>query len=234
MTITSLLITLVGIIVIVALYIMSRIAQSKLPKKHTSILPKLKNDDGTPFTSILDDIPARDGSVTTPTNTSAASTPEAVAHTEETLIEEETTTNEPVKQVEQIQHILFISSKDGTGLDGNLVKQGLEKNGLVFGEMDIYHYMVDIDPASGPEKFSLFRVANGVSPWTLTASDLDNKKLAGLSVVLLTPTKIDNDIAIKTFLSVSENLAKNISGVLMNQQQQPFSVQDRKQLLSYC
>jgi len=232
MTITSLLITLVGIIVIVALYIMSRIAQSKLPKKNTSILPTLKNEDGTPFTSILDDIPARDGSVSTPTKTSTVSTPE-VAHSEETIIEE-TTTTEPVKEVEQIQHILFISSKDGTGLDGNLVKQGLEKNGLVFGEMDIYHYMVDIDPASGPEKFSLFRVANGISPWTLTANDLDNKKVAGLSVVLLTPTKIDNDIAIKTFLSVSENLAKNISGVLMNQQQQPFSAQDRKQLLSYC
>ena len=62
MNITSLLITLAGIIIIVALYIISRISQSKLPQNQSSRLPNLEDESGDRFTSILDDIPARDGS----------------------------------------------------------------------------------------------------------------------------------------------------------------------------
>ena len=98
--------------------------------------------------------------------------------------------------------------------------------------MDIYHYfpvMEDSIPES--EKYSLFRIANGVSPWTLKPEDLLSKKLAGLSIVMITPTKINDSEAISLFISLSEKICKQIGGVLKNQQQQLFTAKEKKYLL---
>ena len=211
MDITSLIITFVGIIILLAIYIISRISRSKLPKAKTTRLPNLKNEDGTRFTSVLDDIPARDGS--TPTKKKApAPTPSNQDKKDDA---------EPATQK---QHILFISPNSETGLDGNLVAKVLKKNGLSLGDMDIYHYFTE-------SKTSLFRVANGVDPWTLTKEDLHNKELAGLSIVLLTPSDIDDTDAVKLFISVSHTLSQEMNGVLKNQLQQVFTPKDESLLL---
>ncbi len=227
MNITSLLITLAGIIFIIALYIISRISQSKLPSKQTSRLPNLKDENGNHFTSVLDDIPARDGS-----------TPKSDKIVQETISEESNEnidkTNSEINNEppESQQHILFISGKDDNGLDGKLVQKALKKNGLVLGDMDIYHYFpVMKDSLPDSEKYSLIRIANGVSPWTLKAEDLVNKKLAGLSIVMITPTKINDSEAISLFISLSEKICKQIGGVLKNQQQQLFTAKEKKHLL---
>lgn len=242
MNITSLLITLAGIIFIVALYIISRISQSKLPSKRTSRLPNLKNENGTRFTSVLDDIPARDGSTPKPDKIVQETINE---ESNENLDKTNSETNNEInnkakdsnesssdKAPETQQHILFITGKDENGLDGKLVQEALKANGLVLGDMDIYHYfpvMKDSLPES--EKYSLFRIANGVSPWTLTAEDLVNKKLAGLSIVMITPTKINDSEAISLFISLSEKICKQVGGVLKNQQQQLFTAKEKKNLL---
>lgn len=234
MNITSLLITIAGIIIIIALYIMSRVTKSKMPSKQTSIIPKLKDKNGKKFTSVLDDIPARDGS--TPVRTSVeATTIEAVddisnneEHNEEQTIKEKDVTISTTEPSETAQHVLFISEKDVNGLDGNLVKQALKSNGFVFGEMDIYHYMVNLETNTGMT--SLFRVANGMAPWTLIDTDLQDKKLAGLSIVLLTPSKIDDEIAMKTFISVAEKLCEDVGGILKNDKQQILTEENKKNL----
>ncbi len=211
MDITSLIITFVGIIILLAIYIISRITRSKLPQVKTTRLPDLKNEDGTRFTSVLDDIPARDGSTPTTKKTSPP------AQTDQSP-------KDNIKPVEEKQHILFISPNNETGLDGNLVSKVLKKNGLLLGDMDIYHYFSE-------DKTSLFRVANGVDPWTLTKEDLHNKELAGLSIVLLTPSNIDDTTAIRLFISVSHKLSQEMDGVLKNQLQRVFTPKDEAQLL---
>jgi cell division protein ZipA len=212
MDITSLIITFVGIIILLAIYIISRITRSKLPQVKTTRLPDLKNEDGTRFSSILDDIPARDGSSPT---AKKASSPAPL---------DQEQGQENTKPAENKQHILFISPNSETGLDGNLVSKVLKKSGLLLGDMDIYHYF-------SKNKTSLFRVANGVDPWTLTKEDLHNKELAGLSIVLLTPTDIDDNDAIKLFISISHKLSQEMNGVLKNQLQQVFTPKDEAQLL---
>ncbi len=209
MDITSLIITFVGIVVLLAIYIISRISRSKLPKAKNSQLPNLKNNDGTRFTSVLDDIPARDGS--TPIVKKSSTTAKQV-------IQKDT------KSAKENQHILFISPNSEAGLDGNLVAKVLKKNGLILGDMDIYHYLTD-------NKTSLFRVANGVDPWTLTKENLHNNVLSGLSIVLLTPAEIDDSDAIKVFISISHKLSQEMDGVLKNQLQQVFTPKDESQLL---
>ncbi len=224
MDITSLIITFVGIIIILALYIISRISRSKLPQEKAVRLPTLKNDDGTKFTSILDDIPARDGYTPTIKNSTQKTSPNT------TTAEANETSHSSQKNTDsQKQPILFISANDEAGLDGDLVSKVFKKNGLVFGEFDVYHYLVNIE--NEPEKTSLFRIANGVAPWTLSKEDLHNKKLAGLSIVLVTPCKIDKSEAVKTFVAISHKISLEVNGVLKNDQQQVFTPKDELLLL---
>ncbi len=220
MDITSLIITFVGIIIILALYVISRISRSKLPQEKIVRLPKLKNEDGTPFTSILDDIPARDGY-----------TPAVKANQEKTNTKKinETPKDAPQGKSETTkQSILFISANDEAGLDGNLVSKVLKKNGLIFGEFDVYHYLTKTADKS---ECSLFRIANGVAPWTLKSEDLHNKKLAGLSIVLVTPCIIDKSEAVKTFVAVSHKISLEVNGVLKNDQQHVFAPKDEAALI---
>ena len=212
MNISSILITIVGIIIIIALYVMSRSGQNKLPKKEGSKLPDIKDDNGDVFTSILDDIPASDGMTPAINN------------------------NQTQDSRDKQQLVLFISAKNEQSLDGNLVKQALLKNGLRFGDKDIYHLFIESvtqkSPVRNPQQSnSLFRVANGVEPWTLKDQDLDEKQIVGLSMVMLLPTLIENKEALQIFIEKAESITKQTNGVLKNQQQQILTDDDRKAIL---
>ncbi|MEE9328186.1 MAG: cell division protein ZipA C-terminal FtsZ-binding domain-containing protein [Cocleimonas sp.] len=215
MNISSILITIVGIIIIIALYLMSRIAQSKLPQEHNTRLPDLKDKNGNRFSSIQDDISATDGS--TPKQKSSNITPLKRAPATKKI-----DTNDNNQQI-----ILFISAKEGSYLDGNSIQKSLTDNDLVLGENDIYHYFVEVFQNDGralpPGKSSLFRVANGIDPWTLKQKDLLNSQLAGLSLVMLLPTKIDDRKGFKIFIRIAQKLSKEINGTLKNQQQQELT-----------
>ena len=215
MNITSILITIVGLIFIIALYLMSRITKSKLPKTYTTLLPDIKDEKGNKFTSVLDDIPASDGY-------SPKIKPDNAKN------DSETTDPQPKNKQDQI--VLFISAKEQAGLDGNLVLKALGENGLTFGDKDIYHYLVKTP--STQNKASLFRIANGVEPWTLTENDLNNKKIAGLSIVMFIPTMINDKDARKILLSTVEKLSEDVKGILKNQQQEILSQKDIESLAS--
>ncbi len=231
MNITSILITIVGIIFIIALYLLSRISQSKLPNKDVSLLPDIKDENGEPFTSILDDIPARDG--IKPTNTTKTenyyekvkSSAVGKSDSQNTIEPRSTSESTNVKPIKQ-QIVLFISASDGQGLDGNLIEKALANHGLQLGDNDIYHFFDE-----SLDSKSLFKIANGVEPWTLTSLDLTDKKLAGLSVVMLPNNNIDGNTAVSFLLKTVENLANDINGVLKNEQQQLLTQQDKEILL---
>lgn len=243
MDITSLLITLAGIIFIFALYMMSRIARSKLPKQQQTNIPELKDKDGNAYSSVLDDIPATDGSTPSPSsqNSSAQHATDSIKKdevTEKQSTEESPESNEidqskpdnDNKVQKNTQHILFISAQEGSMLDGNMVKKSLEASGLSLGENDIYHYSM----MANSKKISLFRVANGMEPWTLKDEDLLNKKLAGLSVVMITPSKINDIKAMKTFINTTKKLAASMQGLVKNQQQQPLTIQNEQEMINFA
>ncbi len=215
MNTSSLLITLVGIIVIIGLYLMSRLALSKQPQIQKVNIPTLKNDDGSKFSSILEDIAAQDGS-----------TPKSVPLNKVTITN--TTETKNIKDNNPHQIILFISADDENGLNGNLVEKSLQKNKLKLGDKDIYHYYSDHTSTNK----SLFRVANGTAPWTLNTDDLHNKKLAGLSLFMLLPDPANRKEAVNTLLKVSKIIATDINGTLKNDKQQILTSENEKELLS--
>jgi len=211
MNISSILITIVGILIIIALYVVSRIGQINMPNKETSLLPDIKDDNGDVFTSILDDIPASDGSMPA-------------------VNKKEPAKDSTTKQ----QFVLFISAANvsadnNQGLDGDLIKQTLLNNGLTLGDKDIYHYLVKSSrELKDKQSTSLFRVANGVEPWTLTDKDLYKKQLAGLSMVMLLPNTIEDKAALKIFIEMADTIASQTNGILKNQQQETLTAIDRK------
>ncbi len=219
MNTTSLLITLVGIIIIVGLYLMSRLALSKQPKIQKINIPNLKNSDGSKLSSVVEDIAAQDGSTPKPE-------PEPLnkISMSNKVENQSTTPKHKEKEKEPQQIILFISSNNQNGLDGNLIAKTLQENNLTLGDKDIYHYFID----KNASKTSLFRVANGTAPWTLNKTDLINKKLAGLSLFMSLPKRIERKEAIETLLQVSKNIAKEINGTLKNDKQQPLTQSDEE------
>ena len=207
MNISSILITIVGIVIIIALYVVSRIGQNKLPNNtQASVLPIIKDDDGNAFSSILDDIPATDEPSSPHKNKSSIST----------------------KQDKQ-QLVLFISSTDDQTLDGKLIKQALLDNGLSLGDKDIYHYLIE---NKEKQLTSLFRIANGVEPWTLKDNDLEKQQLIGLSMVILLPTIIKNSDAVNTFIEKADAITAQVNGVLKNHQQEILSKEERESILN--
>lgn len=212
MNISSILITIVGIIIILALYVVSRVGQGNLSKKETSKLPEIKDKDGNVFTSILDDIPASDDLVST--------------------LQKKTTSNSDTKVKEsktntKKQVVLFISAKDEKGIDGLLIQQTLINNGLKLGDKDIYHFYLE----SNNKQKSLFRIANGVEPWTLKDDDLINQTLVGISMVMLLPNTIDNTQATSMFMQIAETITEQVNGILQNQQQELLSETDKTAIL---
>ena len=211
MNIVSILITLAGIIVILALYIVSKLSQQKLPKDQIIIIPKIHDNEGHLVSSVLDDIPATDGSTPPPI-----------------VVEKEETDKDTSAPIEERQIVLFIAALDDDGIAGGMIPPTLEKHNLHFGEMGIYHYLID----SGEEApYSLFRIANGVKPWTLVPDELDGTNTPGLSIIMQLPSLANDYSAMEIFISHSEGIARDLGAQLKNARQENFSDADREELL---
>lgn len=213
MDIVSILITLAGIIIMIALYIMGRISQNKLPKKQDSTIPRINDDFGEVTSSVLEDAPATDGS-----------TPLVI---EETVLPNEG--GEPARKqaVKPQQVVLFIAADEGKNLSGDKINTVLPKYQMSFGEMDLFHY--PIEDAGVPSK--LFSIANGISPWTLNPDDLAGSETPGLSVMMQLPSPIDDRDAIEILVSTTQLIAKDLGGTLKNNNQETFSRQDALDLM---
>ena len=202
----SLFITIIGILALIGLYFMSRL-YSQVPSSNKKITISTHTDSqGKRLSSVKKDTPASDGSATTP---------QKITSTQES--------QQPILDaVEKIQLILFISAKEPKGeLDGNLILQAMEKEDCHFGENDIFHYLLKGE--------SLFRVANGVAPWTLIPNELKNTNTLGLSLIMEAPTSfegVDDSKLLTYFIETAKNIAEIIHGEVKNMQQETFSDAD--------
>ena len=208
MNIVSILITLAGIIAILALYVISKLSQHRQPKDKVIIIPKIHDNEGCLMSSVLGDFSAADGS-----------TPPPIAKIEEKVAN-------PTKER---QVVLFIASSSEEGIDGNKIPTVLEKHNLQFGEMDIYHYLMDTEQE---KEVSIFRIANGVKPWTLVPDALVDTVTPGLSIILQLPSATNDYAAMELFISHSEGIAIELGAQLKNAQQENFSATDKDALLS--
>ena len=209
MDIVSILITVAGIIVMIALYIMGRISQNKFPKQSDGNVPRINDDFGKTTSSVMQDRPASDGS-----------TP---------VIVEETIQTRPRKQaVTPRQVVLFIAAEEGKTLSGDKISEVLPQYQLRFGDMDLYHYPVEDNGMPS----NLFSIANGIKPWTLSPQDLKGAETPGLSVMMQLPSPIDDIDAIEILVSTTQMVAEELGGTLKNSDQETFSHDDAEALIT--
>jgi cell division protein ZipA len=203
MELISIIIMLLGMAVLIALYFMSKSARADMPKEKNTKIQEIRGDDGRLASSIKDDIPGKNSPVT----------------------ERE---NIPRKVSKETQLALFIAATEDEGMDCNRLLDVFENLGLEYGEMSLFHRMVLTDDGES----SLYKIANGVEPWTLNPDDIKDTMTPGLSIVLDLPSPIDDAEAIDDFVIMANRIANALDANLMNARQGIFSDADKVEMLA--
>lgn len=228
MELVSLIIMVLGLVALVAIYVISRVSRRNLPQKRDETVPVLRDADGEERSSVLDDVPARDGKRPSPNAREMSDVMmSGVAGKPEQP--KAGSTAAPPKSQEALppQIVLFVAAEFEEGFAGNNVLKALDNAGLAFGEMEIFHRVILTENGEA----NLFGVANGVKPWTLVPDEMAKQSTPGLSMILNLPSPINDSDAIHDFLRTAERLAADLGGVLKNQEQQPITPQVRAHLL---
>jgi cell division protein ZipA len=204
MELISIIIMLLGIAVLIALYFMSKSARADMPKEKDIKIQEIRGEDGRLASSIKDDIPGKNSPVTEPDE------------------------NAPRKVIKETQFALFIAATDENGMDCNRLLEVFDHLGLEYGDMSLFHRMVLAD---GGES-SLYKIANGVEPWTLNPDDIKDTMTPGLSIVMDLPSPVDDAEAIDDFVVMANRIASAMDATLMNSRQEVFNETDKAEMLA--
>ncbi len=226
MELVSLIIMVLGLVALVGIYVISRVSRRSLPQKRDENVPMLRDADGNELSSVLEDVPARDGKRPSPNARDLSD----VMMSGVAGKPKQDKTIEPVREAIALppQLVMFIAADIDAGFAGEEVLKALDNAGLSFGDMDIFHRYILTEQG----ETSLFSIANGVKPWTLIPEELTMQTTPGLSMILNLPSPIDDGEAIHDFLRTAERLVADLNGVLKDHNQQPVTPDTRADLLA--
>ncbi|MEN9501008.1 MAG: hypothetical protein RI964_293 [Pseudomonadota bacterium] len=230
MELISLVIMVLGLVALVAIYIISRMSRRHLPQKRDDNIPLLRDADGNETSSVLEDVVARDGKRPSANARNMSDAMMSGVSGRTPSNHDAPPEKAPAPQATQLppQLILFVAADTEMGFPGEEVLKALENSGLYFGDMDIFHRYILTEKGEA----SLFSIANGVKPWTLIPEELVEESTPGLSLILNLPSLIDNGDAIQDFLRTAERLTAALGGILKDQNQQPVTLEYRNALLA--
>ncbi|PJC85507.1 cell division protein ZipA [Vibrio sp. HA2012] len=97
---------------------------------------------------------------------------------------------------------------------GTRLFDSMQQNGLIYGEMDIYHRHADL---SGNGKV-LFSVANMMQPGTLQHDDPETFTTKGISFFMTLPCYGDAEQNFKLMLKIAQQIADDMSGHVLDDQ----------------
>jgi len=119
----------------------------------------------------------------------------------------------PNAQVERIV-TLYVVSREGSRFNGSDLVVAAEKAGLEFGDMGIYHRLVDGHPEHGP----IFSVANLVKPGNFDMGRIATLQTPGLSFFMALPAPIPALDAWDTMLPAAQRLAELLDGLVLDEE----------------
>jgi cell division protein ZipA len=117
------------------------------------------------------------------------------------------------KPVERIV-TLFVVARDGTRFNGPDLVVATEKAGLEFGDMGIYHRLVDGKRELGP----IFSVANMLKPGNFDLVRLDALQTPGVSFFMTLPGPIPALDAWDAMLPTAQRLAELLDGQVLDEE----------------
>lgn len=109
---------------------------------------------------------------------------------------------------------LFVVAREGNGFHGADLIVAAEKAGLEFGDMGIYHRLVDGKREQGP----IFSVANMLKPGNFDLTRLDTLRTPGLSFFMTLPAPIPALDAWDAMLPTAQRLAELLDGQVLDEE----------------
>ena len=109
---------------------------------------------------------------------------------------------------------LFVVAREGNVFNGADLIVAAEKTGLEFGDMGIYHRLVDGKRELGP----IFSVANMVKPGNFDLSRVDAMRTPGLSFFMTLPAPIPALDAWDAMLPTAQRLAELLDGQVLDEE----------------
>ncbi|WP_266157162.1 cell division protein ZipA [Dyella silvatica] len=109
---------------------------------------------------------------------------------------------------------LFVVARDGTTFNGADLIVAAEKAGLEFGDMGIYHRLLDGKRELGP----IFSVANMLKPGNFDLGRLDALRTPGLSFFMALPAPIPALDAWDAMLPTAQRLAELLDGHVLDEE----------------
>ncbi|MDY1547464.1 cell division protein ZipA [Luteibacter sahnii] len=109
---------------------------------------------------------------------------------------------------------LYVVSREGMKFSGADLVVAAEKVGLEFGDMGIYHRLVDGHPEKGP----IFSVANLVKPGNFDMSRVSAMQTPGLSFFMALPGPINALDAWDAMLPTAQRLAELLDGLVLDEE----------------
>lgn len=109
---------------------------------------------------------------------------------------------------------LFVVARDGEYFNGSDFVVAAEKAGLEFGDMGIYHRLLDGKPEMGP----LFSVANMLKPGNFDLGRLDALRTPGVSFFMTLPAPLPALDAWDTMLPTAQRLAELLDGLVLDEE----------------
>ena len=117
------------------------------------------------------------------------------------------------KPIERIVS-LFVAARDGHSFRGTDLLVATEKVGLEYGDMDIFHRLVDNRPDLGP----VFSVANMVKPGRFDLRAIERMETAGLGFFMTLPGPLPALDAWDAMLPAAQRLAELLDGLLLDEE----------------
>ena len=109
---------------------------------------------------------------------------------------------------------LFVVAREGATFHGPDLIVAAEKAGLEFGDMGIYHRLVDGKRELGP----IFSVANMLKPGSFDLTRLDALRTPGLSFFMTLPAPLPALDAWDTMLPTAQRLAELLDGQVLDEE----------------
>lgn len=109
---------------------------------------------------------------------------------------------------------LFVVAREGASFHGSDLIVAAEKAGLEFGDMGIYHRLVDGKRELGP----IFSVANMLKPGSFDLTRLDALRTPGLSFFMTLPAPLPALDAWDTMLPTAQRLAELLDGQVLDEE----------------
>lgn len=109
---------------------------------------------------------------------------------------------------------LFLAARAGQSLHGPDLVVAAEKAGLVFGDKDIFHRLVDNHPEQGP----IFSVANLIQPGSFDMAAIQELRTPGISFFMTLPGPVSALDAWDAMLPTAQRMAELLDAVLLDEQ----------------